>query len=663
MPMRFFAFLSIAFSLLCPIYCTRLRGLTTDPQAFANHCFDYIIVGGCTAGLVLANRLSEDGRITVGVIEAGELILDEDFINVPFYFGQSLGNPRWDWSLSTVPQPGLQNRSVFSSRGKIVGGSSALNFMVENRASKPEYDSWAALGNPGWDWDGLLPYFKKAEAVTPGDTGVIPGAEDAPGANTAFRGRDGPLKVSYNRIVNYVLDLAVPYVNSFVQFTNSSANSDPASGDATGIWQSPRTVDEVNGIRTYSANAYFVPVTKVDFDKSLLGYDEVRATGVQYSVNGKTFTVKANKEVILSAGSFQSPALLELSGIGQSDILNEYGIEDHLLLQADFLLKDPAPETWDLFRNNATFAQEQMELYASKHTGLLAATSAIFGFEPLQHLISQDEFDCLLSTLDWEIQNKSLTPLARRTYELIRRQLESESVAQVEFGMLPMGTITLENNKSYITVAGINSRPFSRGSVHINSSDPLAAPKIDPKYLDFFFRARSILEQGPFAELYDSPATPGPAIQSTEEFENYVRAVASTSFHPLGSTIMAPREIGGVVDPCLKVYGTSNLRVVDAGVMPIMLAAHIQSTLYAVAEKAADLIKGQYIYKVVRFAVFPVIVQAHSEPESLPNAQPDVGAFQLQTPKPSLENTPAYCSGYHRVLALHCSGREHLAVS
>ncbi|KAK7462794.1 hypothetical protein VKT23_007375 [Stygiomarasmius scandens] len=631
--MRFLPLLSIAVSLY-PVYGlttrdTRPHGLTTDAETFAGLTFDYIIVGGGTAGLTVANRLSENSRFTVGVIEAGELILDEDLINVPFLFGQSLGNPRWDWSFNTVPQPGLQDRAIFTPRGKILGGSSALNFMVQGRASKPEYDDWAALGNPGWDWAGLLPYFVKAETVSPGDPGIVPGADLAPGTDFSTHGLGGPLKVSYNRIINQVLDLAAPYVNSFVAFTGSAANPDPENGNATGIWQAPRTVDEDEGIRSYSANAYFVPVQNRRNLLVLSGAQAtqvltkktpatgVKATGVQYSVNGTSFSVNANKEVILSAGAIQTPQLLELSGIGDSDILNQFGItpvidlpgvgenlQDHLLVSSDFLLKDPAPATWDQYRFNDTFKEEQTNLYATEKTGLLAATSAIFGFEPLQHLVSSDELSSILDNLDSEIAAKSLSPIEQRSYELMKNQITAGSVAQVEFGMLPMGTVTspLEDGRSYITVAGLLSRPFSRGSVHINSADPLAAPTIDPKYLDLSYdaqvlvtsmqSARSILENGPFGELLESPSTPGPDVQSAEDFENFIRSAASTVFHPLGSTTMAPKEIGGVVDSNLLVYGTSNLRVVDAGVIPIIFAAHTQATIYAIAEKASDIIKG-----------------------------------------------------------------------
>ncbi|THV04738.1 alcohol oxidase [Dendrothele bispora CBS 962.96] len=632
--MRFLSLLSIAVSLY-PVYglsaprATRPHGLTTDAQTFAGLTFDYIIVGGGTAGLTVANRLSENPSFNIGVIEAGELILDEDLINVPFFFGQSLGNPRWDWSFNTVEQPGLDNRPIFTPRGKILGGSSALNFMVEGRASKPEYDDWAALGNPGWDWNGLLPYFRKAESVTPGDPGIVPGADGVPGTDLTSHGRTGPLKVSYNRVINQVLDLAAPYVNSFVEFTGSAANSDPENGNSTGIWQTPRTVDETQGIRSYSANDYFVPVQSRSNLLVLSGAQAtkiltrktpatgVQATGVQYSVNGTSFSVKAQKEVILSAGSIQTPQLLELSGIGDADILSQFNItsvidlpgvgenlQDHLLVSADFLLKDPAPHTWDQFRFNSTFKQEQQDLYADKKTGLLAATSSIFGFEPLQHLVSSDELSSIVNSLDSEIAGKTLTPIQQRTYELMKNQITSGAVAQVEFGMLPMGTVTspLADGRSYITVAGLLSRPFSRGSVHINSANPLAAPTIDPNYFDLSFdaqvmttsmqAARGILSSGPFADLLESPSTPGPDVQSADDFESFVRSAASTVFHPLGSASMAPKEIGGVVDTNLLVYGTSNLRIVDASVMPIIFAAHIQATIYAVAEKASDIIKG-----------------------------------------------------------------------
>ncbi|KAF8075259.1 hypothetical protein FPV67DRAFT_624815 [Lyophyllum atratum] len=618
-------------------------GITTDHKKFAAQTYDYLIVGGGSAGLVLANRLSANPTYTVGVIEAGLWQPDEPLVNVPGLFGHSLGNSSLDWLISTTLQPGIHNRSITQPRGKVLGGSSALTYHNYNRGSRQEYDAWAELGNPGWDWESLFPYFTRMDTVTPGEIGFLPGLNQKPGlANVLDGATSGPVAVGYNNN-----DTATtPWVAEWHQsWLNNGAymNADPEGGNSTGMTLTARPVHPVEGTRSYSTNSFLEPVmdrknlyvltgaeaTKIIFDEKSLPKDisnidesELVACGIEYGTPLNTtqrYTANANIEVILSAGSLKSPQLLELSGVGNKKILENLGIktildfpevgenmQDHLEFNQDYLLKEDIPfETWDVYRNDPARDTAAWEEYKANKTGVYNASPATLGFFPLQTFPDAFNVSELLAELDTELAAADLTPIRKKQFEIQRRHLAEGKVTQLEIAFLAKGGIAHSNypvipGRSYLTAITFLLRPYSTGNVHINTTDPFANALVDPKYNQFSFDwkvaaqwtklARKVMLTDPIAQYIDRPVQPPADTETLEQWDDFCREWTISVWHPVGSTSMAPREIGGVVSPKMVVYGTKNLRVVDAGSMPINIAAHTIATIYAMAEKMSDTI-------------------------------------------------------------------------
>ncbi|RPD65308.1 alcohol oxidase [Lentinus tigrinus ALCF2SS1-6] len=599
--------------------------------------FDYVVIGGGTAGLVVATRLSEDPGTTVAVIEAGPHHVNEPLVDTPELFSRALGNPAFDWRFVTTPQVNLDNAILPQPRGKMLGGSSGLNFIVWDRASQREYDAWEQLGATGWNWNSLLPYFKKSETVAPQlQADIFPQTSQPSEANfDAFHGRAGPVQPSYNVIYSNV---TIPYVDA-INSIGVPTNSDPYTGNATGVYNTEVAIDRVKNIgkRSYAASTYFnmssdrpnltvflsTQATKINFDLGdSLG--QMRASSVDVvAVNstGTTGRIFARKEVILSGGAFGTPHLLELSGecIGNPEILREAGIQtlidlpavgenlqDHPSFTQDFEVKNTL-FTYDLLRNNVTFNASQEAEYAESGTGLLANVQFVLTFSPLKDLISSQ----LLSTVQDDatklINAPGTSPLARRQHRITRDFLTADDVANVEFIMFPGGgrtRVAPAPGSAYITVYTCLMHPFSRGSVHVNTSDPLASPQIDPSYLDNDIDrqlalqgvklARTITQTEPLNALVVSDHSPGANVTTDADWIEFTKGFLTTTYHPIGTAAMLPRELGGVVDPLtLKVHGTDNLRVVDASLMPMLIATHPQSTVYAIAERASDIIRGR----------------------------------------------------------------------
>ncbi|KAI0644068.1 alcohol oxidase [Trametes meyenii] len=598
---------------------------TTDGSKFVQTEFDYLVIGAGTAGTALSARLAEDGTSTVGLIEAGLLHLNDEIIDVPANSG--VGNATYDWNFVSTPQEHANGRSLGLPRGKVVGGSSAINGMAWGRASAAEYDAWAEFAqDPSYGWAGFLPYLRKVENLNHTLSNPYPGIsaeEAAHAAETEKRvcGFSGPITASYNA---HYFDTVPTYVEA-LNNQGIPTNAEPLSGNATGVFNTLASLDRTAGVRSYGATAYYcansdkpnfhllvgAQATKVLFTNSSAG---LVATGVEFASGGQRFVAKARKEVILSAGTVQTPQLLELSGIGNQTILSAHNIttlvdlpqvgenfQEHLYVLIQWQLKDGV-ETFDILRNNKTVAAEQAAQYAKNHTGLLADTNNAVAFIPVQSFVNDTRLQTLLDTFDADAAADGVSDFEKAQFKVQREWIADGNVAAVELIQWSKGLLNLENGASYVVVLGGILHPLSRGSSHISSSDPLAAPTIDPKFLSRDFDTQVLLDvlkflqkigkTAPFSDLVAAQTNPDPNAQSDEELLAYVRAGAAGGDHLIGTAAQAPREQGGVVDAELKVYGTTNLRVADASILPIQLAAHTQATIYALGEKAADLIKG-----------------------------------------------------------------------
>ncbi|KAL8833616.1 MAG: hypothetical protein Q9170_004164 [Blastenia crenularia] len=367
-----------------------MGSLPSDIDIFLSTKFTHLVIGGGTAGLVVATRLAEDESITVGVLEAGESAYDEPRINIPGRFGETLGT-EYDWQFATVPQPGLNGRSLPWPRGRVLGGTSALNFMTWNRACREDYDVWEELGCEGWGWDGLLPYFKKSEHLHPSST-------KHQLANHSYHdplshGTTGPIHTAYSTQYG----ASHQYWHDTLEKLGVETNKSHFSGSNVGAWTSLTSVEPELRERSYSATAYYRPntsrenlvvLTGATVEEVLLKRDwdsEWIAYGARFTYQGEEHEVNVEGEVIVCAGSVQSPQLLELSGIGNPDILRAAGVEskvdnpavgenlqEHMMTCTIYEI-DPQIPTLDALRSNPTLFAAAEKEYATHHDGMLTA--------------------------------------------------------------------------------------------------------------------------------------------------------------------------------------------------------------------------------------------------------------------------------------------------
>ncbi|TFK71353.1 alcohol oxidase [Pluteus cervinus] len=587
------------------------------------------VAGGGTAGLTIASRLAANGKYSVGVIEAGVDHLNDALITTPQLYGRRVGNPDYDWGFLSTKQANLNNREILLSGGKLLGGSSGLNFLVLDRASAPEYDAWSKLGNSGWDWDGLLPFFKKHGKYTAprwGSSQIFPGItkdedEEARRRESEFEGHNGPISHSYNDIYTDALEPMVLAMNSLGIKTNRA----PDYGDNTGIGNTSTAVEHDDGKRSYSINYLKTAssnlqvltgahVTKINFSEP---DDDGRRTAISVDlIHGSTpYTIKARQEVILSAGAYNSPQVLERSGIGNPSILEPLGIvpiipntavgenlQDHIYVPTDYVV-NKGVFTFDKLRIDKEYTDEQAELYASSGKGAFAATVSACSFLPLNRMMSKNEVAQLKEDLDKELKatDGQQTDLQKAQYKIQRAFLERDDVGHVEVLLHPTVFVSKpEDDKSYMTLIASLMHPISRGSVHISSKDAFSAPLINSGYLNSAFDAkcltktlmfvRKLSETEPLKSVISKPSTPSADVQTEEQWDRFARNNAGTLWHPIGTIAMAPKHLGGVVDSNLLVYGTTNLRVADMSVAPLHISCHTAQTAYAIGEKAYELI-------------------------------------------------------------------------
>jgi len=594
--------------LLCAsIFATHSEAAVTRDVATGTNKFDYIVVGGGTAGLALATRLSQGlSKSKILVIEAGPDGRADLGINVPGKKGSTLGS-KYDWNFTTTPQEAAKNRVFAQNRGHVLGGSSAINLLTYDRSSVHEYDGWGEVGNPGWNWKTFLPMMKKSENFTSkntqwyGDAGV---------------GSAGPIRGTINRVVPAFQAGWIPVLKSL----GLKLNKAYMGGDLIGAMYSSSSIDPTHYNRSYSAASYLplagpkltvltdTRVAKVNLKSAAGGYS---ATGVTLT-DGTVYT--ASKEVVLSAGSFLSPGLLEVSGIGQKSILKSAGVkqlinlpgvgenlQDHIRIQSNYQLKEQFTGQ-DIFRSNATYAAQQLQLWVDNKLSLYDQTGTGYSFWTWKQAIGDDR---KLIALAKAAVAASPSVAGKKHLEWMTDptvpQLEiimSDGYTGVK-GYPAVGT-PLYGKQFFALIAAI-MHPLSRGSVHINTTAPLAKPIIDPNYLSnehdiqsaiaAIKKNRQVALTPPLRDVWVSEYEPGlDRVNTDAEWRDYVLNATLTIYHPVGTCAMLPKKDGGVVDSKLKVYGTTNLRVVDASIMPVLISAHLQTAVYGIAEMAAQFI-------------------------------------------------------------------------
>ncbi|CZR68050.1 related to alcohol oxidase [Phialocephala subalpina] len=593
----------------------RGRILSRDTDLLSS--YDYVVVGGGASGLTVANRLTEDSNVTVLIIEAGELDHGEDFITIPGLAGGAIGT-KYDWNLTYVANPSLANRSVSIPQGKIVGGGTKLNRMVFDRGSELDYDRWEALGNSGWGWSSLLPYFKKSEIFTPPNADIV--AEYNITTDTSVHGTDGYVHSSYSPFIWPTMKNFVAAIAELGIFTSV----DGASGNAYGAYFTQHSQNPANATRSSARDAYynnFVArsnlhlITSRQVTKLVTSSENgsVTVTGVEFAESSASArsTVSANMEVIMAAGALHTPQILQLSGIGDSTLLSSINVttivdlpavgrnlQDHVLLAV--VNSITAPLTAANLTSNATYAAEMLALYESEYTGPYAcATGDFLAFLPVSTYSTAGEaIYAEATTQDSSTYLASDTPSEvligyEAQFNLLNQDLLADNSAMLE---------VLWDDGAYIL--GLQ-HPYSRGYVKAASSDPFTAPLLDSAFLhnpldlallvEGVKFTRNITRTSAIAALSPVEILPGATVTTDAALEDFVRSNAATVYHPVGTCKMGAQAEGGVVDEELKVYGVNGLRVVDASIFPLLPATHIQSTVYAVAEKAANIIKGSDI--------------------------------------------------------------------
>ena len=526
--------------------------------------FDFVIVGAGTAGCVLSARLSEDGGNSVCLLEAG----GEDrhpFIHVPATVGAAIARPSLNWRFMTVPQPALDNRRIPLPRGHVIGGSGSINGMVYFRGQPRDFDDWAAMGNRGWSYREVLPYFIRSES-------------NDSFADSPYHGHSGPIRVSQIPRPNPMIPAFLEAMRSLSFWRCDDFNGPDPEG------YGPRQGTIRNGRRDSTAVAYLRPArarsnleVRTDSLVTRILVESGRASGVEVERSGRLQRLEARREVIVCAGSVQSPQILMLSGIGDGEALRALGIEarhhlpgvggnyhDHLA--AGILMEMSNSESYGISLRAAPRGAWNLVEYALFRRGPFASNV----FEANAFVRSAPDRD---------------RPDLQIVFQPARRN---------------PGTFPFPLGHGF-ALSVVHLYPRSRGRVSLASPDPRVPPAVDPKLLSDpddltptlrgLELSRRIIAAPAFARYRAIEVQPGPAAQDETALAAYVRRAAYTVHHPVGSCRMGT-DANAVVDAELRVHGVAGLRVVDASVFPRILGGNTNAAVVMVAEKAADMILG-----------------------------------------------------------------------
>ncbi|WP_422030973.1 GMC family oxidoreductase [Roseovarius sp.] len=529
---------------------------------------DFIVVGAGSAGCVLANRLSENGKYTVLLLEAGGSDLNF-WIWMPIGYGKTFYRKSVNWMYRTEPDPGTGGRVSYWPRGKVMGGSSSINAMVYVRGQPEDFDEWRDMGNPGWGWDDVLPYFRKAET---NDRGA-----------DEWRGGDGPLHVCTMDRDLHPLCADFIKAGEELQFPHNR-DFNGARQEGVGTYQNTAR----DGMRMSTARAYIRPArhrpnlrVETHAHATKLLFDGTRATGIAYSQRGTMKEARARREVIVAAGAVNSPQLLQLSGIGPGADLQSHGIEvvhdspgvgqhlqDHLGI--DYLFRSRVP----------TLNQQLGPWYGKLWHG---ARYILTRRGPLSLGVNQAGGFV-----------RTRPGLAKPNMQLF--------FSPVSYTKAVPGKRALMNPDTFpgFLLGAQPTRPTSRGHIALRSPDPFDVPRIFPNYLATEEDMQDMLEGSKlmrrfaetpaFRRIIEAEIAPGPEVQTDEELIDDIRARAGTVFHPVSTCRMGPDPATDVVDARLKVHGITGLRVADASVFPTLTSGNTNAPVVMLGEKAADMV-------------------------------------------------------------------------